>query len=221
MNLNEPRKLIFSHQQLRTYFFNYFLLFFFSCKTECSNKDENLSIVSELPSPPPPSSSDSETKSSSVTDSINHSNMPVNSINLNSFGRSNTLDRKLKPLNQDASKFKNNSFKQNADDYKEQRNSLNIQLKSPSSGSYRSSFQNSSSKRPLSQEPIMEITAEIPIDTCHTYNSNISSEYGFNQAGTMSKIQQLSYELENAKNRILSLTNQLNSNVSIFFFYCP
>lgn len=145
--------------------------------------------------------------------------MPVNSNNLNSFGRSNTLDRKLKPLNQDVSvsKFKNNSFKLNADDYREQRNSLNIQLKSPSSSSYRSSFQNQSSKRPLSQEPIMEITAEIPIDTCEVYSPNLSTECGFNQAGTMSKIQQLSYELENSKNRIISLTNQLNSNVSIIF----
>lgn len=143
--------------------------------------------------------------------------MSVNSINLNSFGRSNTLDRKLKPLNQDASvpKFKNNTFRQNGDDYKEQRNSLNIQLKSPSCNSYRSSFQNSS-KRPLSQEPIMEITAEIPIDTCDAFCTNFASNSGFSQTGTISTIQKLSYELENAKNRIISLTNQLNSNVSIF-----
>lgn len=203
---------------MKTYFFNYFQNFFyFSCKTESSNKNENLSITSELPSPP--CSSELETSSPSATNSINHYNMPVNSINLNSFGRSNTLDRKLKPLNQDTSvsKFKNNNFRQNVDEYKDHRNSLNIQLKSPSCNSYRSSFQNSS-KRPLSQEPIMEITAEIPIDNCEFIGANFTPDCGFNQTGTISKIQQLSYELENAKNRIISLTNQLNSNVSIFYF---
>ncbi|CAF0722042.1 unnamed protein product [Brachionus calyciflorus] len=215
-----------------------------------NNKHENLSIKinennfsSELspPLPSPPSSILKSVTTSSVTNSINQIKMPVNSasINLNSFGRSNTLDRKLKNQNESSSssinKYKINnsyiqvqhqqqqiSFQNDELHMKDQRNSLNIQLKSPSSNSYRinniNNCNTTPSKRPLSQEPIMEITTEIHLDENDNFTNNLNSSiFSFNPSGTMSKMQQVSYELENAKNRILSLTNQLNSNAQLVY----
>ncbi len=57
-------------------------------------------------------------------------------------------------------------------------------------------------KRPLSQEPILEINNE---------NSYIVTS-------TLSKTQLMSMELENATNHINNLTNQINTNVSLNFF---
>lgn len=123
-----------------------------------------------------------------------------NCLNLNSFGRSNTLDRKLKPLQQ---------INITSSQQQQQRNSLSlsIQLKSP--------LNYANSKRPVSQDTILENSNE---DKVGQLVNNITP-LNCPPTGTLSKIQHLNYELESAKTRVATLSNQLNSSVIFLSSY--
>jgi hypothetical protein len=148
-----------------------------------------------LPSPPSitslmPSSllSPTHTNSKYMRSSLNHSRTnPASYLNLNSFGRSNTLDRKLKPINDlDMAK------------YSTQRNSLNIQHihSSATSSSYYQPF-----NRTLSPPESLLL-----ID-------NANGQAALSSSDLMSQ-SKLFAELDAARHRVSTLTNQLNANVS-------
>jgi len=149
-----------------------------------------------LPSPPSiaslmPSSllSPTHTNNKYMTSSLNHSRTnPVSYLNLNSFGRSNTLDRKLKPIN-DFDMLK----------YSTQRNSLNIQHihSTATSSSYYQPF-----NRTLSPPESLLL-----ID-------NANGQTALSSSDLMSQSKLLA-ELDAARNRAANLTNQLNANVSL------
>ena len=222
-----------------------------------------------LPSPPPtlisPNSAAQQHNSLLLTTSSYQ--QQASGLNLNSFGRSNTLDRKLKPLLTQSSQMpllntvktsklineannihvysnsleRNLSFNQQRQFMAKngpnslnrnnlmfnmtnstfmpqtngqsvctspQRNSLNIPLKT-------GPFQ--TNKRPLSQDPMIESNSSFLISSSASSNDIIS--FNTNNISTpnqfsLSTIQQLKSELENARARILTLTNQLNNNVN-------
>ena len=244
--------------------------------------------LSSPPPPPPPTTTTSTSFSHHNLQTLSQASLPSppqvslispsttsgchQSLNLNSFGRSNTLDRKLKPListqmpllntgktskliNESSSaQFYSNSLERNLSFNQQrqfaakngantinranlvfsmtnstfmpqncappatsnvcgspQRNSLNIPLKA-AVGSV-APFQ----KRPLSQDPMSEsmalMTNSFLISSSASSNDIIS--YNANSQFSLAAVQQLKSELENARARILTLTNQLNTNVSI------
>ncbi len=63
----------------------------------------------------------------------------------------------------------------------------------------------------------MEIGNE-PANYFATYQNIADMKNGGSSTGTLSKAQLLNMELENARNQIQILTNQLNQSVSVFFF---
>jgi hypothetical protein len=155
----------------------------------------------------------------------NNSHLQQQTINLNSFGRSSTLDRKLKPLSlinercfgNNANKIPqvdsiNNSYLTNFAYHQQlvdttsvmQRNSLNLQLKSPnhSQGQYNngsnSLLRNGSFlRRPLSQE-----NSELTNQNAQVYQQSQLNELEKNQ------------HIFNINSHVLALTNQLNHSVS-------
>jgi hypothetical protein len=201
--------------------------------------------------------------------SPSHQNNSGAVLNFNSFGRSNTLDRKLKPLNtvqQQSISFSQrmsmsgappstptkSSFLQPESSsgvsntgsplqqQQQQRNSL-ISLKSPATAASQQSASvygqlmgsGQHAKRPLSQDPIMEMSNEpsylivngqVQHQQVHglgnygsgNYQNMIDMSGNVPATGTLSKAQLISMELENAKSQIQLLTNQLNQNVSLF-----
>jgi hypothetical protein len=101
--------------------------------------------------------------------------------------------------------------------HQQQRNSLNIQLKSnyqhhqqqQQQQQFSSGTTTSGGKRPLSQDTIIEMNNETPTAYLSSNNNNVSIN---------NTLEQMAMELENARNRISSLNNQLNSNVRIALF---
>ena len=200
-----------------------------------------------LPPPPPnPSSTNNQPNLLLLTPSMQPSNLllkttttattAANPTNLNTFGRSNTLDRKMKPSSSQSPTTQqlmlnlnnnNNNTKQHNDinlstiysnslerSYSQRqylqsngysqsphRNSLSISLRSPTASSKISHLP--------CHEPILE-NGNYLISNSASTNDIISN------AGNM---QQLKSDLENARNRIITLTNQLNTNVSLLFFF--
>ena len=153
----------------------------------------------------------------STTNPIN-SNVKLNQTTnaLNSFGRSSTLDRKLKPLslinergfvtpthciNSNQMEPIGNSVYLNNFGYQNeltmQRNSLNLQLKSPNQiNNTNSLLRNGSFRRPLSQEH-----ADL--------NQNVQI-FSKSQLNELEKNQ----HIFNINSHVLALTNQLNHSVS-------
>ena len=158
-------------------------------------------------------------------------------INLNSFGRSSTLDRKLKPLgllnercfmqatvgltncinsnpmdsinnnNNANNSYLNNFGYQN--ELNMQRNSLNLQLKSPNHQHQINNNTNTNSlmrngsflRRPLSQE--------------HSDQKQNAQIYSKSHLNELEKNQ----HIFNINSHVLALTNQLNHSVSGLFFF--
>lgn len=137
---------------------------------------------------------------------------------LNSFGRSSTLDRKLKPLslinergfvttpthciNSNQMEPTGNSVYLNNFGYQNeltmQRNSLNLQLKSPNQmNNTNSLLRNGSFRRPLSQE--------------HADLNQNAQIYSKSQLNELEKNQ----HIFNINSHVLALTNQLNHSVSL------
>ena len=161
----------------------------------------------------------------------NYDNLDKTDLNFNLFGRSNTLDRQLKPLNPIALTSKSVDSKNISTNETPNSPSQKNQYQQPPTTPQRNSLINlknnmtynnptTNTKRPLSQDPIIEMNNEtsflnaanrphLLINGASNFSSNIVSA-----TGTLSKAQQLNIELENAKNRILTLTHQLNQNVS-------
>ena len=148
--------------------------------------------------------------------------------NLHSFGRSSTLDRKLKPLNltnersfsaskpaeSDAGYIHNFNHKPfNDASVQNQRNSLNLQLKSPSGQSSYSTNQtayaNSNGsflRRPLSHENYDTNSDSVkPPSSTQLFQRNQGNDLDKNQ------------HIFNINNHVSGLTNQLNQSVSDFF----
>lgn len=205
---------------------------------------QNFDSVSQhsLPSPPPlPSVNYFATSNPSQSSNLLLKTTTTNNTNLNTFGRSNTLDRKIKipnnnlilNLNNNNNNKQPNSMEYNTNSYSNSlerrmhvnsynqsphRNSLSISLRSPTSSSSAASSSNKMSnyQTKLSHEPILE-NEHFNVTTMPQSNSS-NDMMAINNAA-------IKCELDNARNRILTLTNQLNTNVSIvgicssLFFY--
>jgi hypothetical protein len=181
-----------------------------------------------LPSPPPlPSVNYFATSNPSQSSNLLLKTTTTNNTNLNTFGRSNTLDRKIKipnnnlilNLNNNNNNKQPNSMEYNTNSYSNSlerrmhvnsynqsphRNSLSISLRSPTSSSASNKMSNYQTK--LSHEPILE-NEHFNVTTMPQSNSS-NDMMAINNAA-------IKCELDNARNRILTLTNQLNTNVSI------
>lgn len=68
-------------------------------------------------------------------------------------------------------------------------------------------------KRPLSQDPIMEMNGESSVSPTLGLMNSKPTYLDSNSQAINSTLEQMAAELENARNRISSLNNQLNSNV--------
>lgn len=68
-------------------------------------------------------------------------------------------------------------------------------------------------KRPLSQDPIMEMNGESSVSPTLGLMNSKPTYLESNSQAINSTLEQMAAELENARNRISSLNNQLNSNV--------
>lgn len=199
-----------------------------------------------LPSPPPPPQLQQQPPNLLLTPSMQHHQMQQSNLllktttNLNTFGRSNTLDRKIKQpqllsninkpqtkLVNDDQQFNSNSLERNYNqrqyfvnnqtvnctNYSQSpyRNSLSISLRSPTSSS-RLMTHHQQQQSKMINETINEngsylISSSASSNDIISINSNQSSV----------QQQQLKIELDNARNRILTLTNQLNTNVSVYY----
>ncbi len=157
-----------------------------------------------------------------------HQQQQQQTINLNSFGRSSTLDRKLKPLSlinercfgNNANKIPhvdsvNNNYLTNFAYHHQQqqqhdttsvmqRNSLNLQLKSPNHSHVSNSLLRNGSflRRPLSQENSVELNIQNNAQVYHQQS----------QLNELEKNQ----HIFNINSHVLALTNQLNHSVSFF-----
>ncbi len=223
-----------------------------------NNQNNQMSMLTSPPLPPPPLSLSN--RNYNQTNVNLPSPPPLPCQKFNSFGRSNTLDRKSKqsPFNfteisrQSHNPFYNslerktltdsssessnnyrlfstmkNQLKQNQQSPKlvyhgsPQRNSLNLTIKppSPQTPSHRNIGETSCfNKRPMSQDTILENTAHLAEFQQRMSSTPTSPEhYGcLSQGQVMSSIASLKLELENAKNQIFLLTNQLSTSVSFY-----
>jgi hypothetical protein len=228
-----------------------------------NNTSDKMSRLMTPPLPPPPLSP--EHKSYATTNLNLPSPPPLPRQNFNTFGRSNTLDRRSKQQHSTFSyaeipRQSNNSFynslerKTLTDNSNEnsnyrlfstmkaqqkptqhqqpdqilyhgspQRNSLNLTMKPPSSqtpsqrnvgstGSY--------TKRPLSQDTILENTAHLAEFQQRMSSTPTSPDHYSCLIQGQAASPGIKLELENAKNQIFQLTNQLNTSVSLCLVYC-
>lgn len=202
-----------------------------------------------LPSPPPlPPHAYLLSPQKSIAASL-LTNVTQANCNFNSFGRSNTLDRKPKQSNFNFNKentvnqinsqhFYNSLERKTLTDNETsnyrlfnglkpqqfqvntspQRNSLNLTLKppSPQSPSQRASQSNGGpfSKRPLSQDTILENASSL-LEFQQRISSTPTSPEHYSSLISGAN---LKLDLENAKNQIFLLTNQLNTSVSWCLF---
>lgn len=139
-------------------------------------------------------------------------------LNLHSFGRSNTLDRKLKPL----VTTRTSSVDNNNDEVKLTTGKLVEPIQRNSLINLKTNLMFNGHKRPLSQDTIMEMNNESTAN-CLNIISNKLSQNSINYLnstgnGTLTKYQQLSIELENAKSRLATVSNQLNQSVSLLAY---
>ena len=201
-----------------------------------------------LPSPPPPPQLQQQTPNLLLTPSMQHHQMQQSNLllktttNLNTFGRSNTLDRKIKQpqllsninkpqtkLVNDDQQFNSNSLERNYNqrqylvnnqtvnctNYSQSphRNSLSISLRSPTSSSRLMTHHQQQQQSKMINETINENGSYLMSSSA---SSNDIISINSNQSSVQQQ-QQLKIELDNARNRILTLTNQLNTNVSVYY----
>ena len=95
------------------------------------------------------------------------------------------------------------------------RNSLSISLRSPTSSSrLMTHHHHQQQQSKMINETINENGSYLMSSSA---SSNDIISINSNQSSVQQQQQQLKIELDNARNRILTLTNQLNTNVSVYY----
>jgi len=214
--------------------------------SNASQNQQQLPSPPLLPPPPPnPSSSNNTHNLLLLTPSMQSSNLllktttssataaAINQTNLNTFGRSNTLDRKIKPS---SSQPPTSQLMLNLNSNNKQQNEINL------STIYSNSLERSYSQRQYlqstgySQSPqhrnSLSISLRSPTASskishlpCHEPILENGNYLVCNSASTndiisnTGNMQQLKIDLENARNRIITLTNQLSTNVRVYLLF--